>query len=688
MSTALSEFGQYALAYARMGLQVFPLEEREKGPDLNLAPHWSKQATADPAQVKQWWTAKPNDNVAISCNGLMVIDFDRHKGSPDGLATLETWESEHGKLPDTAKVETGDNGEHWYYRANRSDLQNIRASQIIGIDVKVSGGYVVTAPSIHPNGEPYTWLEEPESIGDIAEMDTTVWEFYRFVLDHSKRDKTTANNGVTVALPETLKEGSRDDTLFRYACSERARNVPYDVALTAAKVYNQKHCSPPLSENVVVQKVDSAYKYPAGTDGSRKEGKCPTSYELAERMRTAAIDNSGQSLADGIGWNAMFGAPWKCGPLPWDKSTVRRRWDDTDLMLLWAYCEANKSLAAKSKNQTETTLVLVAKSNEFDPLVELLDSLPEWDGINRAGHFFQTYLAAWDSGEAGEYVSAVERVWLRQAVARAYRPGVKADLAIVLVGNQGIGKSAALERLAMVKEFFTDSAPHMDDVKKFGEVLQGKWIVELGELASIRRSQTESVKACISRCVDTYRPAWGHYSMDYPRRCVFAASTNENGILSDETGGRRFPIIGCAGWQVNGTPCPNPALYEDSVHEYVQQLWAEVVSDYKRNPEEPLKLPDNIAAYAASLRENYRTESPVREAVLTWLDTAPDRICTRMVLQEALSLDPAQGQKHARAIRQIIDATGNWMYKPSLRFTNGYGRGRGWQRLDSTELRE
>lgn len=687
MTPALSEFGQYAASYARMGLKVFPLRERGKEPLSGS--HGLHDATADPDQIVRWWTGNPSANVGIPCDGMMVLDFDRHEGNPDGLAALEAWEFEHGKLPDTAKVETGGGGEHWFYRTDRADLKNLTAQKTLGIDVKVGGGYVVAPPSIHPSGEPYTWLEEPESIEDIAVADSNVLEFYRFVLDHStSAQKPTGERG-TIELPETLEKGSRDDTLFKYACSERARNVPFDVALTAAMVYNQQHCDPPLSENVVTQKVRQAYKYSPGVDGSKNQGKCPTAHELAERMRAADVDGTGQTLADGIGWNAMFDAPWKRGPLPWDKSTTRRRWKDADSTLLWAYCEADNQLRAKSEKQTQTAFVLVAKSNEFDPLLDLLDGLPEWDGINRAGHFFQTYLNAWNTGEGGEYVSAVERVWLRQAVARVYQPGIKAELVVVLVGPQGIGKSTALHELAMVDEFFTDSAPLMDDVKRFGEALQGKWIVELGELASIRRSQAESVKQCLSRRVDNFRPSYGRYSTDYPRRCIFAGTSNERGILADETGGRRFPIIECFGWQdSNGTSCPNPALFDESIHGYVQQLWAEVVNDYKRNPDEPLKLPADMAAFAESLRESYRTESPVREAVLAWLDTAPERICTRMVLQEALQLDPDRGQKHARAIRQIIDATGGWEYKNALRFGSGYGRGRGWQRIVSTEQRE
>ena len=46
------------------------------------------------------------------------------------------------------------------------------------------------------------------------------------------------------------------------------------------------------------------------------------------------------------------------------------------------------------------------------------------------------------------YVREVSRCWLLGAVARAYRPGCKFDFCLVMEGEQGIGKSKALEILS------------------------------------------------------------------------------------------------------------------------------------------------------------------------------------------------------------------------------------------------
>jgi hypothetical protein len=139
----VTELQQVATEYAQQGLSVLPLEPRGKRPIGRLVKRGHLSASADPEVVGSWWAKVPDANIGIACSlsGIVVFDIDRRNGGerPDCL-------------PDTFTVETGD-GEHLYYCAP-ADFSPAQVDDE-GIDVKWNG-YVVAAPSIHPNGKTYS----------------------------------------------------------------------------------------------------------------------------------------------------------------------------------------------------------------------------------------------------------------------------------------------------------------------------------------------------------------------------------------------------------------------------------------------------------------------------------------------------------------------------------------------------
>ena len=130
------------------------------------------------------------------------------------------------------------------------------------------------------------------------------------------------------------------------------------------------------------------------------------------------------------------------------------------------------------------------------------------------------------------------------AVARIYRPGIKFDSMLVTDGPQGIGKSTLFKILAG-EEFYSDtlSLTDMDD-KSGAEKLQGFWIVEIGELAGMKKADIEKVKAFLSTADDKYRPSYGKTVESHPRQCIIIGTVNgERGYLRDITGNRRFWVV-------------------------------------------------------------------------------------------------------------------------------------------------
>ena len=96
----------------------------------------------------------------------------------------------------------------------------------------------------------------------------------------------------------------------------------------------------------------------------------------------------------------------------------------------------------------------MAAERRVHPVRQYLDGL-KWDGTPRLNRWLSTYLGVNESS----YSYAVGSRWMVSAVARIYRPGVKADCCLILEGPQGIKKSTALRTLA--GEYFTDELANL-----------------------------------------------------------------------------------------------------------------------------------------------------------------------------------------------------------------------------------
>ena len=182
----------------------------------------------------------------------------------------------------------------------------------------------------------------------------------------------------------------------------------------------------------------------------------------------------------------------------------------------------------------------MADDRHFHPVRDYLNGLPKWDGVKRVEELFIKYLQADDT----EYVRTVTRKTFAAAVARVMCPGIKFDCVPVLDGEQGIGKSSIVKGL-VTPEYYSESLSLTDmDDKAGAEKLQGFWVVEIGELAGMKKADIEKVKSFLSTSDDKYRPSYGRVVESHPRQCIIIGTVNgERGYLRDITGNRRFWII-------------------------------------------------------------------------------------------------------------------------------------------------
>lgn len=267
----------------------------------------------------------------------------------------------------------------------------------------------------------------------------------------------------------------------------------------------------------------------------------------------------------GIVFNQLSDGMEIKGDVPWQHPS--RFWRDADDAQLISYIDSHYGVF--SARNYEIAVAKVTDDRSYHPIREFIDALPEWDGIPRVDTLLSEYLGAADN----TYVRSITRKTLCAAIARVLTPGVKFDSMLVLNGPQGAGKSTLIAKLG--GEWFSDSLSLSDTKDKTAaEKLQGYWILEIGELAGLRKAELETLRSFLSRQNDIYRASFGRRATPHLRQCVFFGTTNaEKGYLRDTTGNRRF-------WPVK-TPGSSKRQSWQITKEEVLQIWAEALSYVK-----------------------------------------------------------------------------------------------------------
>ncbi|CUH95897.1 hypothetical protein P22_1983 [Propionispora sp. 2/2-37] len=289
--------------------------------------------------------------------------------------------------------------------------------------------------------------------------------------------------------------------------------------------------------------------------------------------------------------------------LPWRKTEAGRGWEDGDDSGLRNYL--HRVYKIKGAPIIQDALNELMYHQHFHPVRDFLNGL-EWDGKERIETLLIDYLGAEDNG----YIRTVTRKMMVAAVARIMQPGVKFDTMLVLIGKQGIGKSYFLSRLGGT--WFSDSIKDINH-KDIYQLIQGRWIIEMGELAGLKKADEESVKHFLSKQIDHFRMPYGKNVMDCPRQCVFWGSSNRDDFIRDSTGGRRFWPVRC------GVQDVTKSVFKELPDSEIGQIWAEAMSYYLIG--EDLHLDQHMATVALQEQEKHMEDNEKQGQVQTYLDT-------------------------------------------------------------------
>lgn len=384
-------------------------------------------------------------------------------------------------------------------------------------------------------------------------------------------------------------------------------------------------------------------------------------------------------------------------------------WTDDDTTELVSWIEKRFKFAP-SQRATTNAIMSFSKKHSRNLAKEHLESV-KWDGKPRLDTLFIDTLGVED--DPAGYSRAVTRRWLVGAVKRVYEPGCKFEMVPMLTGEQGIGKSTLIRRLAS-PTFFNSGLRGMKDKDDKIDLL-GNWIIELGEITAFKRSTIEDIKQFISDQEDKYSEPYGKLSVPHPRKSVFIGTTNESEFLKDSTGNRRFFPLECSSERIKLDP-KNPASLTD---DYILQVLAEAREAYQAGEKcyiEPADGP--IFEYSARAQEAAKVEDPFEETLLNFLDSLvtenfheldvyrqrhiingdqPGKVSdlqwsqrkpleettNKEILTVAFGYDPKDigrtGNKDYRKIKSLIAGLPDWTQENNLRIAGK--RARGYKRI-------
>lgn len=530
-----------ALWYARHGWRVFPCGPRKKTPMTRTG---FKEATRDPDQIHAWWGACPTANIGIATGaGLVVLDIDPDKGGDDSLAGLE---AEHGRLPDTVECLTGSGGRHIFFSTDVAVPCSV-ATVGPGLDIRGDGGYVVAAPSVHPNGRRYEW-ELSSRPTEVSLAPIPDWLF-----DLAHRKPAPPDESSTVFI-----QGGRNDALTRKAGSMRRAGLSVADVEASLLALNRTRCQPPLPDAEVKKIAKSSGRWPAGTPTPPPDQTPPWWDQVSKDERTNKVRKTFGNLC-----KILRGSPgW---PLHYDEMRV------TPVL-------GNKPLEAADIGRVREQLF--EREADLDVSQEAAMQALETVAAERAVHPVRGYLEGLTPGEPAiaqlpgilgttdPLAGVLLRKWAISAVARALRPGCKVDTVLVLVGAQQAKKTTFFRTLA--GEFFGESKM---DLRNKDAVLQlyAAWIYEWGEIDQVTLGRDASeVKQFLTQQTDQIRKPYGRGVVFGRRHSVIVGTTNQARYLDDETGSRRF-------WTVQ----TSANIDIDRLETLRDRVWAEAVAAFK-----------------------------------------------------------------------------------------------------------
>lgn len=405
---------------------------------------------------------------------------------------------------------------------------------------------------------------------------------------------------------------------------------------------------------IASENLDNAkYDFAEGSDDIEMQE------DATDWMEQLEIDSKGKYLSSAINVNLIFANDirfkglfkmndfdmkrYVCGNMPWRKIDKPEPVKNVDYSGVRNYIESIYGISGTMK--IDDALALEFEKNSFHPVKEYLGGL-KWDGKQRIDFLLIDYLGVEDS----IYTREAMRKTMVGAVGRIFRPGIKFDHVLTLVGDQGAGKSTLIKKLG--KAWYSDTFMTVHG-KEALEQIQGCWLIEMAELSGLRKAEVEPIKHFLSKQEDIFRPAYARISETFPRQCIFIGTTNNKDFLRDPSGNRRFIPV-----DINRNRATFD-IFEDLTEAEVDQMWAEAVTLYRKG--EKLFLSPEAEVIAKREQRNHSEGDERFGIVESYLETLlPTNWDEMDLMHRRIFLEGDELQKKGEITRNMVCVAELW----------------------------
>lgn len=700
-------------SYSRAGLQLIPLQRWDakdtKGRPRGKSPRdtqWQIREYSNQEVIRT--CERDGNNVGVRLGAdVVVLDVDP-RNFKDGVNSLDALVTDLGLDLDLCPhTITGSGGDHYWFRKPKDVAVRDSVEEYPGLEFKSHGRQVVAAGSVHPNGKHYTADNFSFNLREMPTIPDNLLELIRrptgkqgAVREAGELNPERLAKTLEQLDPEDFRDHKKWLSLMmacHHATAGEGRQEFIDWSTQdpefadhgwlIGRRWDSLHDKAPAGRPVT---INTLYKFVQDAGGSIPP--CPPEEDFDDEVTAAMmaqIDRPVPVVTRHQGTGAPKNTFQNCltlvkhvegilglrfdeftqrhvltaEQLPWKHDIGREVTDDVIRVIRHFLIEQFK--LETSKENVSEAVFTISRENPFHPIRDYLDGL-KWDGVPRLDRLMPTYFGTEDN----LYTRAVGAKLMIAGARRVRQPGCKFDTIVVLEGAQGTMKSSAVRALCPRPEWFTDAELKRVDSKDAVMLIEGAWIIEMGEMSVMSASEVETLKAFASRPVDRVRRPYDRLPVNILRQSVFIGTTNQKGYLRDQTGNRRF-------W-----PIATKEIDLDGIIKDRDQLWAEAAE--RERAGEAIVLSRDLWALAAEQQEHRVVEDPWQAILQEYVDghgggstIAPlDRVRSAELLQRALGLEAGrQGQAHAKRLREVMEQRLGWKYDRSIRIDGKVGSG-------------
>lgn len=311
-----------------------------------------------------------------------------------------------------------------------------------------------------------------------------------------------------------------------------------------------------------------------------------------------------------------------------DKRKGWRRWTDADDIAIQHICSAPRPQGYEvdfTREKVSGAVFMAGKSRSFHPIRDMLERCHKKyvEGGRATRGLIEQIPQRWLGCPDDEFHRESSRTLMLALVARTYKPGHKFDCVTIIRGDQGGGKGRLWRILS--RGYFANLPNNFEKPEKMVEAMRGTLIGELGEMSGLRKETAEVAKDFITRTEDQLRLAYARREDTYPRRGILVGTSNQEKILHDPTGNRRF-------WIWSDCHSEEDPIDGDDLEAHLDALYGEAVDEYIKMREAQSNRWDDLHLDLRSpvsrrqrdrLADTYRAQTAIEVMTETfegWLD--------------------------------------------------------------------